>query len=220
DAMSLDGKVDYVLFKNHVEHEQQQLELQNKALAEIAPLLPFAETITALAEARRRMEKVDPPKAAAQLNDLTKQIEATRRSLETALRAEPGKVKKTAANRAASAVGNLRAVLRTWFGYYNGYDPLFTWWAEEPYKALDQALGNYATWLTERVVGLRPAEAGPTMAQVGGQGRRGRRSWRRRIRWRPGRRRSGRRQGRRSAHGRLQRHHRRPDWPRRADGRT
>src|SRR5581483_692136 len=173
DAMSLDGKVDYVLFKNHVEHEQQQLELQNKALAEIAPLLPFAETITALAEARRRMEKVDPPKAAAQLNDLTKQIEATRRSLETALRAEPGKVKKTAANRAASAVGNLRAVLRTWFGYYNGYDPLFTWWAEEPYKALDQALGNYATWLTERVVGLRPAEAGPTMAQVGGQGRGG-----------------------------------------------
>lgn len=171
DAMSLDGKADYVLFKFHVEHEQQQLELQNKALAEIAPLLPFAPAITSLAEARRRMEKLEPPKIASQLTELSKQLEAARRSLEAGLRAEPGKVKKTAANRAVSAVNNLRGTLRTWFGYYNGYDPLFTWWVDEPYKALDQALGNYATWMTERVVGLRAGDAGPTMAQAGGQGR-------------------------------------------------
>jgi len=173
DALSQDGKVDYVLFKSHVEHEQQQLELQNKALAEIAPLLPFAQTITRLAEARRRMEKLDPPKVAAQLNELTKQLEATRRSLEAGLRAEPGKVKKTAANRAVSAVNNLRGTLRTWFGYYNGYDPLFTWWVDEPYKTLDQALGNYANWLTERVVGLRASDAGTALAQASGQGRGG-----------------------------------------------
>src|SRR5262245_41433492 len=35
DAMSQEGKVDYVLFKFHVEHEQQLLEMQNKSLAEI-----------------------------------------------------------------------------------------------------------------------------------------------------------------------------------------
>src|SRR4029434_8532420 len=39
-------------------------------------------------------------------------------------------------------------------------DPLFTWWNEEPYKALDQSLTNYATFLTERVVGIRPGGAG------------------------------------------------------------
>ncbi len=177
DALSADGKVDYVLFKFHLENEQQQLELQQKSLAEIAPLLPFAEAITNLAEARRRMEKLDPPKVAAQLNDLTKQLEASRRTLEAGLRAEPGKLKKTAANRAAGAVNSLRGTLRTWFGYYNGYDPLFTWWVDEPYKAFDQALGAYATWLTERVVGLRTSDAGPTLAQTGpptgGQGRGG-----------------------------------------------
>jgi hypothetical protein len=59
-AMSQDGKVDYVLFKFHVEREQQRLEIQNRSLAEIAPLLPFAQTITDLVEARRRMEKLDP----------------------------------------------------------------------------------------------------------------------------------------------------------------
>ena len=173
DALGQDGKADYVLFRFQLEHELKQLELQAKALAEITPLLPFAEAITNLAESRRRMEKLDPPKAAAQLNALTKQLDATRRGLETSLRAEPGKVKKTAANRAASTVSSLRGTLRTWFGYYNGYDPLFTWWVEEPYKALDQALGSYANWLTERVAGLRAGEAGPTLAQAGGQGRGG-----------------------------------------------
>src|SRR5262249_39868093 len=125
DAMSLDGKADYVLFRFHVEHEQQQLELQAKSLAEIAPLLPFAETITALAEARRRMESIDSRKVAAQLNELTTQIESSRRTLDASLRVEPGKIKKSTANRAVGALNSLRGTLRTWYGYYNGYDPLF-----------------------------------------------------------------------------------------------
>ena len=170
DTMSQDGKVDYVLLKNHLEHEAQQLELDRKALAEIAALMPFAQTITDLSETRRRMEKIDAQKAAVQLHEMNKQIEAARRALETSLRAEPGKLKKTVANRAATTVTSLRNILRTWYGYYNGYDPMFTWWVEEPYKAVDTTLGNYATFLTERVVGLRATEASATMAQGGGRG--------------------------------------------------
>jgi hypothetical protein len=170
DAMGQEGKVDYVLLKFHIEHEQMLLEGQRKAFAEISPLLPFAPTITALAESRRRMESVNPQKAAAQLNELTKQLEAARRSLDAGLRAEPGKIKKTEGNRAAIATNSLRAALRTWYGYYNGYDPLFTWWVDEPYKALEQALGNYSTYLSERVVGVRTSEGGAALAQSGGQG--------------------------------------------------
>jgi hypothetical protein len=125
DTMSQDGKVDYLLFKTQLNHEAQQLELQNKALAEVAPLLPFAQTITDLAEARRRMEKIDAAKTAATLNTLSKQIEDARRALEASLRSEPGKLKKPVANRAAGTLNTLRSTLRTWFGYYNGYDPLF-----------------------------------------------------------------------------------------------
>lgn len=170
DGLSQDGKIDYVLLKNHLESQAQQLELNRKAMAEIASLMPFAQTITDLAEARRRMEKIDAQKTAVQLHEMNKQIEAARRSVETSLRAEPNKLKKTSANRAAAAIGTLRNTLRTWYGYYNGYDPLFTWWVEEPYKAVDTTLGSYATFLTERVVGLRSADAGATMAQGGAPG--------------------------------------------------
>jgi len=165
DAMGQDGRIDYVLFKYHLNHELQQLDVQARALAEIAPLLPFAQTITDLAEARRRMEKIEPPKVAALLNDLNKQIESTRRSVEASFRAEPARLKKSVANRAASTINSLRGTLRTWFGYYNAYDPLFTWWVDEPYKAVDQTLGSYSTFMTERVVGLRTGDSTPTLAQ-------------------------------------------------------
>ncbi len=167
DALSQEGKVDYLLLKNHLEHEAQQLELDRKALADIAALIPFAATITDLSEARRRMEKIDAQKAAVQLHEMNKQIEAAQKVLETSLRTEPGKIKKTVANRAATTMTSLRNILRTWHGYYNGYDPLFTWWVEEPYKAVDATLGNYASFLTERVAGLRAADTGATMAQAG-----------------------------------------------------
>src|SRR6185295_10110818 len=38
DSLSQDDKVDYVLFKNHLDHELRQLDIQTKQLAEIEPL--------------------------------------------------------------------------------------------------------------------------------------------------------------------------------------
>ncbi len=166
DSMSQDGKVDYLLFKTHLDHELRQMELEERSLAEIAPLAPFAQTIIDLAEARRRMEKIDPAQVAATLNELNKQIDATRRSLESGLRGEQGRIKRTVANRAATTINGLRNALRAWFGYYDGYDPLFTWWVDEPYKAVDQSLAAYGAFLTERVAGLRRPEAAPAMAEA------------------------------------------------------
>ena len=37
----------------------------------------------------------------------------------------------------------LTTALRGWFGYYQGYDPMFTWWAKAPYKRAAQALDAY-----------------------------------------------------------------------------
>ena len=38
----------------------------------------------------------------------------------------------------------LRANLTTWFNFYNGYDPMFTWWMGLPYKKIDAALERYS----------------------------------------------------------------------------
>ena len=179
DSMSQDGKIDYILFKNHLEYELRQLDIQAKQLEEIEPLIPFAKTIIDFEETRRRMEPIDSGKTAATLNDLKKQVDDRRTAIEVGLRSARGtdstptdapRIKKTVANRAVTAINGLRTTLRNWYTFYNGYDPLFTWWNEEPYKALDQSLNNYAQFLTERVVGIRSESTGPTPTQGSARG--------------------------------------------------
>ena len=165
DSMSQDGKIDYILFKNHLEYELRQLAIQAKQLEEIQPLVPFAKTIIDFEEKRRRMEPIDSAKTAATLNELKKQVDERRTAMEASLRppragdsnvtVDAVRVKKTVANRAVGAINGLRNTLRNWYTFYNGYDPVFTWWNEEPYKVLDQSLTNYAQFLSERVVGIR-----------------------------------------------------------------
>jgi uncharacterized protein (DUF885 family) len=153
ESLSPEGRIDYLLLRNHLQHEQRQLELQNKFHEEEAPFLPFALAILGLEDARRRMEPVDSAKAAHALSDLAKQVDGSRQSAEANLRS--GNINKSTANRAADTVQGLRNTLHHWFDFYNGYDPLFTWWAAEPFKAADTALQNYGTFLRERVAGAR-----------------------------------------------------------------
>ena len=158
DAMTEEGKVDYILFRNHLEHELRQLDIEAKQQAEIQPLIPFAQTIIDLEEARRRMEPINSAKTADTLNELKRQVDDARRSLETQLRGSVGNPilpKRTAAFRAANTIGSLRGNLRSWYTFYNGYDPMFTWWNELPYKGVDDALTAYISFLNERVVGVR-----------------------------------------------------------------
>jgi uncharacterized protein (DUF885 family) len=173
DSMSQEGKVDYILFRSHLEHELRQLNIETKQQAEIAPLIPFAKTIVDMEERRRNMAPIESGKVAATLNDLKKQVDETRRKVEAGLRSgdnpEAIKVKKTVAFRGVNAINALRGNLRNWYTFYNGYDPVFTWWNEEPYKSLDEALSGYATFVSERVVGLRAATPAGGQAQGGGQ---------------------------------------------------
>jgi hypothetical protein len=88
DSMSQDGKVDYILFRNHLEYELRQLDIQSRQINEIEPLLPFATKIIELEETRRRMEPINSPKVAATLTELRKQVDEKRRALELGLRPE------------------------------------------------------------------------------------------------------------------------------------
>jgi len=177
DTMSQEGKVDYILFRSHLEHELRQLDIEAKQQTEIEPLIPFGKTIVDLEETRRSMAKIDSAQSAVTLNNLKKQVDDTRRRVEAGLR--PGdnpdaiKVKKTVAFRGVNAINALRGNLRNWYTFYNGYDPVFTWWNEQPYKELDDTLTAYASFINERLVGVRPATPAGTQGQQGAGGRGG-----------------------------------------------
>jgi len=182
EKLDQDGRIDYLLFRNHLDHELRQLELQAKQGAEVESLAPFARGILELDENRRRLEPVNSPKAAALLTEIVKQIGESRRKLgdgpgtsaksgeaaemksETQTPLEkpaPVKINKAVANRAAANLTSLRNTLKTWFDYYNGYDPTFSWWVAEPFKSADQALMSYSSLMSEKA-GVRTNEAQAT----------------------------------------------------------
>ncbi len=151
ETLSFDGKVDYVLFRNHLERRVRQLQIEATDQNEIAHLIPFAEEIIRLEESRRRMEPLDPQKAAEQLLAITKEIAATRKQVD----AGTLKGQKHEGSQVAQATRQLREALKNWSTYYTGYDPMFTWWAAEPYKATDKALSEYADFVREKISGVK-----------------------------------------------------------------
>ncbi|MBA3725079.1 MAG: DUF885 domain-containing protein [Armatimonadetes bacterium] len=153
DRLTPPDKIDYIAFKNYLEHELRQLDLDSVAWSETKPLVPFFNSIIELEEAKRTMQPVEAAKAAITLEKLEKNVDDERKAVEADKTS-----KKTLANRAARTVDSLRDSLRDWFEFYNGYDPLFTWWTETPYKAADQALDAYAKTLREKIVGIKSGD--------------------------------------------------------------
>jgi uncharacterized protein (DUF885 family) len=155
DALNHDEQIDYLLFKNYLDHEIKELDRNARQLEEMAALIPFARTISDLEDSRRRLEPIDPARVAALFNDLNKQILATQKGLEEKRIPHP---KKTVANRAARTIVSLRNTLRNWNTFYNAYDPMYTWWNAEPYKTVDAALDAYQKFLLDKLVGIRPED--------------------------------------------------------------
>ena len=172
DSMSQDGKVDYVLLRNRLDHDLRQLELDVKAQTEAAAYTGFAPTIFTLEEKRRKLEPMNPREAASALTTLAKQVGEARRAAESQLREQASSLppnRRVIARRAADEIASLRNTLRSWFTFYDGYDPVFTWWTEEAYRSADSALQDYRAFLREKVVGLPPETAAAT-AGSGGRG--------------------------------------------------
>ncbi len=181
DRLSQEGKVDYVLLANYLRHQLDLLGRQDTQRAETAALLPFADRLLALQDARRNLTTPDARAAATTLAEVTRQIDTLRARFETPTsrgdtsaaataaraRVPATAISRTVANRAAENIDQISRVVRNWYEYYDGYDPLFSWWVKDPYKRLDESLKRYARALRERVVGFKPQP--PADAQ-GGRG--------------------------------------------------
>lgn len=152
NSLNHDEQIDFLLFKNYLDHERKELARFAGQLEEMAEFIPFAGTIADMEDARRKLESIDPARTAALLNDLNKQIMATQKGFDE----NKNKPKRTVANRAARTVNNLRNTLKNWYNFHAGYDPVFTWWNQQPYKTADESLQKYSTFISEKLVGIKP----------------------------------------------------------------
>ena len=172
DPLSQEGKVDWILLKAEVTHELALLDREERRLDEVRTLLPFADTIFALEDARRRLEFVEPAAAGRTLAWLAARVTALSAGFTPGAASAPGvgpgsdttgrgSPTRIQAYHAWEILRTLRETLSRWYKFYDGYDPLFTWWAKEPYQKADSALDGYARVLRQDLVGWKPGADEP-----------------------------------------------------------
>ena len=190
DRLNREGKADYVLLDNHLKYQLALLDRADQQRAEELPLMPFADQLLGLQDTRREMKPLDPASTAKLLSQLAKQVDSMRALFDApagrggagtapatgdapqpqTVRVAAPKVSRTVANRAADDLASLRSTVTGWYRYYDGYDPMFSWWLKAPYAKLDSALNRYTRTLRERVVGLPAASGVVAAGGAGGAG--------------------------------------------------
>ncbi len=156
--LSQEGRIDYLLMSNSLKHELVLLDRRTAQLTETAVLVPFADRLLSLQDTRRTLAPVNSRVASATLAAAATEADSLRARYEVA--ANASRINKAVANRAANDVDRIRRVVGNWYRFYDGYDPVFTWWTKDPYKRLDDALTRYSKTLREKVVGFKPQQAG------------------------------------------------------------
>jgi uncharacterized protein (DUF885 family) len=154
DTLDVDGRVDYLLLRNTLGQDLHRRAATMKRQAEMASLVPFEGSILGLDDDLRRFAFIDGADAAAKVTEIADQIA----KLTVEVNAGRLKAPATTAMRAARTTESLRKTLKRWFSFYNGYDPSFTWWVDEPWKRADTALAAYATLLREKIAGISASD--------------------------------------------------------------
>lgn len=145
EKWNINGKVDYVLFKRNLESEQYQLQEEQKIYDQVAKFLPFSDKLYTLQKPRRRGINVNGEEVAKQLNEINKEITSATKKLKSV-----DSLDTKEANLASDAAKGLQGIMKDYFNFYNGYDPMFSWWVPKTYSETDSLLNVFATTIKRK----------------------------------------------------------------------
>ncbi len=157
--LSAVAAADLASLKATVENNLKQVEAENLQLAQMAPALPFAPKLVALVEARIRVDDINWENAARTLTEVKNWIG-------TATAGTPMKMNAGTAARAAEATDTLRTAITEWHNFYDGYDPMYSWWMRMPFTQVADGLTAYSAFLREKVSDANAVVTPETVAPV------------------------------------------------------
>lgn len=132
-------QVDYLLFKNDLQRSAYFLNADRDRFNNISQFLPATGEVMNFINQRRNGNSMDGKEVAAWFNNWNSAVHTKKAELES-----HGLLAKREAVYLSDAIEELREGIEEAYGFYYGYDPDFTWWVEEPFKALNASLEEYA----------------------------------------------------------------------------
>ncbi|MDJ1472160.1 DUF885 family protein [Cytophagaceae bacterium DM2B3-1] len=146
DKLSQSGKVDYIIFKRDLKQELDDLKTLEKDLVTLQPVFAFRDKILTFEKSRHKGEVLNPKETASLINSLKTDIQNTQKEIE-----KSAKLTSRLNRMASSLAENLQRRFQESYHFYEGYDPLFTWWVSKPFTDADSVLSNYVGFLSKRL---------------------------------------------------------------------
>ena len=138
-SLSQECKVDYILFKRDLNERLRLSAEETKSYTNIKTWLPFADKIYELEKLRRRGGQPDAEKVAKQWADIAGEVKTLTSKLKDEKNLDAEMIYE-----GSEVIANLKQTINSIYEFYNGYDPMFSWWVPKTYQALDESLTAYA----------------------------------------------------------------------------
>jgi hypothetical protein len=159
DQLNFEGQIDYIALRNRIDFNIEMLALDEERGRQIAPLLPFFDTLRLLQEDRHNRVRVHPRTAAESLDAVADELAVLTEALENGdLDVD---VSPVVAWRAANQIDHLLEVIGDWNTFYDGYDPMYNFWVPEPYDRVVDGLGAYRDAINTHLVGIVEGQVAP-----------------------------------------------------------
>ena len=147
DALSQQGKVDYILSKNYIERKLLDL-IQSADWNELLDeYILVGASIYEIQKKRRRGYQLNGQEVAKELSLIAQKTDSVQKAMEN----KGLWLKGTHARYLVRTIRAQKYALYKIFDFYNGYDPQFTWWVTKPYKKAVAALDEYGDFLKNRI---------------------------------------------------------------------
>ncbi len=146
-------KVDYLLFKRDLNEKLRQSAEEAKTWNITKAWFPFADKIYILEKMRRRGGQPEAEKVAKDWAGIADEIKRLTAKLKDEKNLDPEVMYQ-----GGEVAANLKGAVTSINEFYNGYDPMFTWWVPTSQKALDEALTAYAAAFRTKASSIAPQD--------------------------------------------------------------
>ena len=143
--LNTNGQVDYILLNRKVKLDMETLEEQLKTYDRLRDYIPFDQIIYDFEKLRRRGTTVNGEAIAGKLQEAIQQVRVVTEELKRV-----NSIPHVDVNFLKEVIGSLQLRLTSSFDFYNGYEPMFSWWVPAPYKQLLDGLTTYSKLVAEK----------------------------------------------------------------------
>ncbi len=156
--LNTNGQVDYILLNRKIKKNIEDLKSNQSAYNRVKNYLPFADSILEFEKKRRRGGAVDAKEVATTFEKASAQVDQEIKKLEGVKSIPSADVEYL-----ENIIASLKLRLESSFDFYNGYEPMFTWWVPKSHDRLQDKLKEYKELIAAKT-DLKPFDDGSNIA--------------------------------------------------------